>query len=118
MKNILKNIKDVLQGKASVGHLRSSRWPKVRAQHLTEHPTCAVCNSTTKIEVHHITPFHLDPSKELDTNNLITLCETKANGINCHLAFGHLGNYKYVNKTVITDAKHWNNKLKNRKITK
>lgn len=111
---MLKHIKDVVQGKAPVGALRSAEWPKVRAKHLTKNPRCALCSGIKKLEVHHIQPFHLDPSKELDPGNLITLCESKENGINCHLAFGHLGNYSCVNRSVTSDSKQWNQKIKNR----
>jgi hypothetical protein len=61
---------------------RSSKWPTVRRKHLSEHPICAGCGRTedelpsdSKIEVHHIKPFHLFPELELDPTNLVTLCE-------------------------------------------
>ena len=113
--SLLKNISDVLAGKASLGEVRSGKWPGVRATHLKANPTCAVCDGTTKLEVHHIMPFHLDPTKELDPTNLLTLCESSENGINCHLAFGHVGNYQCVNKTSKQDAKVWNAKFKKRR---
>lgn len=53
---------------------RSSQWPKVRAEHLRKHPTCAACGSTEDLNVHHIQPFHLDPSLELYPPNLMTVC--------------------------------------------
>jgi 5-methylcytosine-specific restriction enzyme A len=114
--SILKSISDALKGKAPLGSTRSPQWSKVRAEHLKKNPTCAVCSGVSKIEVHHIVPFHIDPSKELEPTNLITLCESNQNGINCHLAFGHLGNYQSVNKTVKTDARVWNKKLRTRKV--
>lgn len=61
---------------------------------------------------HHIKPFHLFPELELDTENLIPLCESKKYGINCHLFVGHLGNFKRYNEEVVTDAIIWNAKLK------
>jgi 5-methylcytosine-specific restriction enzyme A len=88
---IIKNIIDAVQGKAPLGEKRSPQWPKVRAEHLKKNPTCAVCDGTAKLEVHHIVPFHIDSTKELEPTNLLTLCESKENGINCHLAFGHVG---------------------------
>ena len=66
------------------------------------------------LEVHHIKPFHLNPALELDPINLATLCESKKDGVNCHLWFGHLGNFKSFNVDVIADALFWFNKLKNR----
>lgn len=115
---ILANIKDAIQGKAPLGTLRSSQWPKVREAHLKKNPKCSLCGGTSALEVHHIKPFHIDPTKELDPANLITLCESKASGINCHLAFGHLGNYQCVNESVVKDAKAWNKKIKARKEAK
>jgi len=109
---MLKKIKDVLQGKASIRDKRSSKWPKVRAEHLKSNPMCAVCGGKVKLEVHHIVPFNEDPSKELDNDNLITLCEAKKYGVTCHLFFGHLGKYTRSNSNVITDVKVWCEKLK------
>ncbi len=95
------------------GNKRSSEWPKVRANHLKKHPTCEVCGGIRKIEVHHIKPFHLNSELELDENNLISLCENNK-WLNCHLAIGHLGNFKSYNVDVINDAKNLLNKIKNR----
>ena len=50
----------------------------------------------------------------IDFKNLITLCESRKNGVTCHLLFGHLGNYKSINESVETDVKAWNKKIKNR----
>jgi 5-methylcytosine-specific restriction protein A len=91
---------------------RSNGWPKVRAEFLKTHPACCVCGSTKNLEVHHVLPVHLFPEKELDPNNLITLCESKKYGVNCHLFFGHLGDYKKYNPNVRKDAAGWNRKLK------
>ncbi len=66
------------------------------------------------MEAHHKLPFHLHPELELEDSNLIPLCEEKEDGINCHLAFGHLGNFKSFNKDVEADAGTWNEKIKNR----
>lgn len=38
--------------------LRSSRWPKVRAEHLKREPACRACGARSKLEVHHKLPFH------------------------------------------------------------
>ncbi len=112
MKRFITHIKDRLQGKAPKGSKRSSQWPKIRNEHLKKNSQCAVCGGTAKLEVHHKVPFHLDPSKELEPSNLITLCEAWKNGICCHLLIGHLGNYKKQNLEVEKDAEHWNEKLK------
>jgi len=112
MIKLIKQIKDRIEGKAPAGAKRSSQWPKVRAEHLKAKPNCEVCGSLNKTEVHHIVPFHEDPSKELDPKNLITLCENWEKGICCHLLIGHLGNYKNSNKDVRKDATTWRKKLK------
>jgi len=97
---------------------RSSHWPKARKEHLAKNPTCAVCGGDKKLEVHHIHAFHTHPDLELDPTNLITLCEENKNGLNCHLVFGHLGNFKAINESVVDDSEEWNNKILNRNATK
>ena len=86
------------------GNNRSNQWPTIRKHHLQKEWWCRYCGSTKNLEVHHIEPFHINPSKELDDNNLITLCES----INkeCHLKVGHLGNWKNFNTHVKNDAHH------------
>jgi len=84
-REVLQLIKDRLQGKAPKGARRSSKWRDIRKFHLKKNPECEICGRTKSIEVHHIIPFSIAPDKELDTRNLVTLCESKKNGINCHL---------------------------------
>ena len=113
--SILTTLGDLVRGKTDLSYpRRSPMWGKVRAEFLKSNTTCAVCNGTKNLEVHHILPFHVNPALELDPNNLIVLCEAGANGINCHLLVGHLGNFKSVNVNVVADAKIWNDKIKNR----
>lgn len=89
------------------GQKRSSLWPAVRREHLRTHGTCAVCGGKKKLNVHHVIPFHLEPERELDADNLITLCEGNAT-INCHLRFGHWGHYaKKHNPYIREDAQTW-----------
>lgn len=111
---IVDHIADVAQGKTELGKLRSGRWPAVRKQHLDAHPHCEVCGSSAKVEVHHIEPFHIQPARELDPDNLITLCEVNKGGVNCHLFIGHLGNYRSYNVEVRADSLNWSDKIKNR----
>jgi 5-methylcytosine-specific restriction enzyme A len=87
---------------------RSGHWPTLRAQTLKEHPTCAACGTTEHLTVHHVIPFHVDPSKELDPDNLIVLCER------CHLVFGHLCDYQSYNPDVRADAAAFLAKVKAR----
>lgn len=86
---------------------RSPMWPKVRAEHLKAHPECVACGQTDDLQVHHIVPFHNDPSKELDPKNLITLCVDGIGHTDCHLMFGHAGNFKCNNPNVVADAKRF-----------
>lgn len=88
---------------------RSPKWSKTRQQHLLENPLCANCGSQTDLEVHHIEPVHINPSRELDPTNLITLCSRY-----CHLAVGHLMDYKSWNINVINDTSVYFNKVKTR----
>ena len=109
---MIKYIKDSIQKKSGTcNKKRSSTWRIVRRVHITLHSNCAVCNSTKKLEVHHILPFHSHPQHELDPDNLITLCENKKYGINCHLLIGHLGNYRKINLNIAKDIKTWRGKL-------
>jgi 5-methylcytosine-specific restriction enzyme A len=87
---------------------RSGHWPSVRAAYLHDHPTCEACGKAADLTVHHIVPFHIDPSRELDATNLITLCHT------CHLVFGHLGDYQSYNPNVREDAAAYLAKVKAR----
>jgi hypothetical protein len=108
---MITQIKDAIQGKAPLSAKRSSKWPTVRARHIKANSTCAVCGGSDVLEVHHILPFHIDPSLELSPENLITLCESRKGGLVCHLAIGHLGSYKNQNPTVREDAAFWKQKL-------
>lgn len=108
------HVLDVIHGKAKPGQRRSPKWAKVRALFLGLKPSCAVCGGTERLEPHHIVPFHVAPELELDPTNLIVLCESKRNGVTCHQFVGHLGNYRSWNPDVVTDAKCWRKKLKER----
>jgi 5-methylcytosine-specific restriction protein A len=88
---------------------RSPKWKTIRKYFLKDHPACEACGSTQNLEVHHIEPVHINPDRELDPTNLITLCDKY-----CHLAIGHLMNYKSFNKNVIEDAEKFLTKIKNR----
>jgi hypothetical protein len=76
---------------------RSSRWPTVEKHFIENNPTCAACGGKKRLNVHHCLPFHLDPSKELDPDNLITLCMSEKE---CHLLIGHGGSFKQYNPDV------------------
>ena len=105
-------ILDKLTGKVPLLSKRSGKWPTVRKAYLEVHGECAACGSKHLLEVHHMMPFHLKPELELDPNNFITLCESGDHGINCHLAIGHLGNFKNFNPDVIRDAENMRKLIK------
>lgn len=108
---MIEPITDFFLGKAPLGVSRSGKWPGVRAEHLALFPECEVCGGKANLSAHHIKPFHTHPELELDPRNLITLCESKRLGLNCHLLIGHLGNFRRINPAVWADAETWRLKL-------
>jgi len=97
-------VKDAVKFRSLTHPLRSSHWPKVRADWLKNHPWCAACGFTDSVQVHHKVPFHIDRLKELDPSNFITLCESEERG-NHHLHIGHDGDWKDFNPNVEADAR-------------
>jgi len=93
---------------------RSPRWPSIRARHLLKENKCRACGGVRRLNVHHIKPFYLFPEEEENPDNLITLCEG-SHGINCHLVFGHAGNWKSYNESVKTTADYMSLIFKERK---
>lgn len=80
---------------------RSRGWAALRAAHITREPYCTACGVQRFLEVHHVIPVHVDPTRELDPSNLITLCD----GPNrCHLRVGHLKRWDRWNTDVREDA--------------
>lgn len=49
---------------------------------------CEACGKMP-VEVHHVIPVSLDPSKAADPDNLMSLCD------DCHLVHGHSGDYRW-----------------------
>jgi len=62
---------------------RAPQWQTTRDRVIANHPACAYCGSPAE-KVHHIVPFHVDDSKELNTDNLLALCDA------CHGTTAHL----------------------------
>ena len=102
---LVQQVSDKLEG-------RSPQWNRVRKTHLFNHPSCAACGGKDSLEVHHIEPFHIYPSKELDPTNLITLCSAK--GRECHIRFGHGFNWKHYCPAVVLYAEQELHRLKER----
>ncbi len=67
---------------------RSPKWPALRAAFLVNRK-CECCGRRTNLNAHHIKPYHLFPSLELDVSNLLALCE--GGPWNCHFLIGHAG---------------------------
>lgn len=88
---------------------RSAQWRSARAEHLKKEPACMACGRAVDLEVHHIIPVAVNPNRELDPDNLITLC-----GDRCHLVFGHFMNYHCYNPDVRKMAKEYYVKLQKR----
>ena len=90
---------------------RSSAWQKFSASFLKRNPRCALCGSTKDVVAHHVKPFHLFPELELVETNLMPLCNGGSGKVvNCHLWFGHLGDFKRWNPAVREDAAAWRDK--------
>ncbi len=106
------SLKDKLQKRVPKGHKRSSKWRKVRKKHIKVYNECIVCGSKKVLEVHHVEPFHINPARELDPTNLITLCDKRNMG--CHFVFAHLKSWQSHNITILSDAQHWKNKIEHR----
>lgn len=85
----------------TVPRTRSPKWATVREAHLKVNPACRACGQRDKLNVHHIRPFHLFPELELEPTNLVTLCEDGPSNLNCHLVFGHGGNWTWYNPRVL-----------------
>lgn len=58
-------------------------------------------------------PFHINRDLELETANLLVLCESRR-ALNCHLLIGHLGDYRSWNTAARMDAAAWNRKMAGR----
>ena len=86
---------------------RSKNWPSVRKAYINQHPKCEICGKKPLLrsnEVHHILPFHLYPTLELNPENFITLCRTH------HFEWGHFFSFKSYNQDIRKDIE----RIKNR----
>ena len=102
-------IKSLLGYDTTLEALYTGKWQTTRKKHLEKQSCCQVCGAIKNLNVHHIIPVSVDPSKEDDPDNLITLCEDK-----CHLIFGHLFFFKSHNKNVREDVEIWRKKIQER----
>jgi 5-methylcytosine-specific restriction endonuclease McrA len=85
-------------------HVSNKRkWLDIQRKHKRHNPRCAICGTNANIEVHHIVSISEDISKEFEESNLISLCRK---GRNCHLVFGHLGNFQKSNPNILQLKKY------------
>ena len=87
---------------------RSPDWQTKSNEYKKHNGSCRACGATTKLEIHHIFPFHLYPELEMVEDYWITLCR------DCHYLFGHLKDWKSWNPTVREDAAKFLVQVKNR----
>lgn len=82
------------------GVARSGHWHSVQQAFLKEHPDCEGCGRKGPHgnQVHHVVPYHVDPSMELDVTNLLTGCPA------CHFAVYHLNSWSRINPHARKDA--------------
>lgn len=94
----------------AAGRARSPHWRVIEQAHLKLEPCCQVCGTRKALDVHHVVPYHLDPARELDRTNLITLCRAH------HLLFGHLMAWARINARVRADAAEWRQRIAASKV--
>jgi 5-methylcytosine-specific restriction endonuclease McrA len=91
------------------GALRSPKWREVRNNFLLENSLCEACGVKAEI-AHHILPYHLYPKLELDTSNLIVLCDE------CHLVLAHLKSFRRFDPDIKEVARLFRKKVENAKL--
>lgn len=109
-KIILAYLRDKISGRTPKGFKRSPKWYDLQQEIIKAHPYCSVCGRKDRLQVHHIIPFHIDSSLELDPENCRVLCARKK-VLNCHLIFGHLGDFSSWNPSLDADIAYWRVKL-------
>lgn len=89
------------EAKRTIGRGRSPEWPRVEKAFRAVHPQCVACvvKSVDHVQIHHRFPFNYcvalgRSDLELDSRNLITLCEWKAPSPNHHCLIGHLDDWQ------------------------
>jgi hypothetical protein len=92
---------------------RASQWRALRDEHLQKEPACVACGRSANLEVHHVIPVSFDETKQLEPNNLITLCASP-----CHIVFGHCMNYHCYNKDARKMAAEYRKAMNKRKCLK
>lgn len=84
---------------AAAGAKRSPKWPAWLKAFL-KGKVCRCCGSKGPLTGHHVIPYHIDPSRELDPSNVRPVCD----GTDCHLVIGHFKDFKLYNPDFDADA--------------
>ena len=85
-------------GVVAAGVPRSSKWgPWLKA--FLKGKTCIACGQREGLTGHHVVPYHLDPSRELDPTNVEPMCADR-----CHLVHGHFNDFQLYNPNVRKDC--------------
>lgn len=80
-----------------MGPRDTAAYKKAMAGYLAAHPVCQFCGKAGgKVEVHHVIPVSVDPTKAADVTNMVTLHRKP----DCHMVVGHLGNFRDYNSNV------------------
>lgn len=77
------------------GAKRSSSWGTFRKQYIKD--KCEVCRKGYFLELHHVIPVNVDKSKELDPDNVVTVCRS------CHFSWGHFFSWRKFNGQIKND---------------
>ena len=85
-------------GVVAAGVPRSSGWgPWLKA--FLKGKSCIACGQREGLTGHHVVPYHLDPSREMDPKNVEPMCSDR-----CHLVHGHFNDFSLSNPTVREDC--------------
>lgn len=83
---------------AAGGVPRSPKW-EAWLKAFLKGKTCIACGASDGLTGHHVVPFHVDPSRELDATNVVPICSDR-----CHIIFGHFNDYRLENPGVSEDC--------------